>query len=168
MTQRHPAPLFLALLLAAFALTARAQNISPISPIGNDTYTVTVKATNKFTRNTDRLKAAGISAAMEYCNKEGKKFKLVSATEHKQMYLVGPMADTVVTFKALPPDSPELATAAPAAAQSFTPPPASSAGSAAVDELSADLIKLDDLHKRGILTDEEYASAKKKVIDRLK
>ncbi|HET7536749.1 MAG TPA: SHOCT domain-containing protein [Candidatus Didemnitutus sp.] len=163
--KKYPAVLLVAFSLVASAPLARAQKVSNVQSQGNDTYTVTVTATNKFTRNTDRLKAAGISAAMEYCNKEGKQFKLVSAEDHKGMYLVGPMADTVVTFKALPPGSPELAATAPAP----VPMPAAAAPvSPAVDEFSADMVKLDELHKRGILTDEEYAAAKKKVLDRLK
>ena len=165
MNKRYPVRLLLALFLALSALTARAETISQVTSLGSDTYAVTATATHKFTRNTDKLKAAGIEAATQFCAKEGKQFQLVSAEENKSMYLVGAMAATTITFKALPPGAPAAvasATVAPALA------PAAPPASPEVDQFSADMLKLDDLHKRGILTDEEYASAKKKVLDRLK
>ncbi len=64
------------------------------------------------------------------------------------MYLVGPMAEAIITFRALAPGDPELANA-PSASSG-----AAQATPSAVDTFSADLLKLDDLHKKGILTDE--------------
>lgn len=170
MNKRYPVRLLLALFLALSVLTARAETISQVTSLGSDTYAVTATATHKFTRNTDKLKAAGIEAATQFCAKEGKQFQLVSAEENKSMYLVGAMAATTITFKALPPGAPAAVASATAASAPATsaavsaPPPASPE----VDQFSADMLKLDDLHKRGILTDEEFASAKKKVLDRLK
>ena len=83
---------FLAALVVFSASSIRAQTVSKIESLGGNTYTLTVGATNKFTRNTEKLKAAGIEAATAFCAREGRVFKLVSATEKKSIYLVGDMA----------------------------------------------------------------------------
>lgn len=139
----------------------RAQNVSKVESLGDNTYSVTVSATNKFTRNTAKLKAAGIEAATQFCAKEGRRFKLVSATENKSMYLVGDMAATKITFKALNEGDPELAGPADAMVGPAPVP-------TATDSLYEELIKLDDLRKKGILTDEEFMAQKKKVLERSK
>lgn len=137
----------------------RAQTISNIESIGDNTYSLTATATTKFTRNTAKLKAAGIDAATQFCAKEGRHFKLVSATESKSMYLVGGMAATRIVFKALKEGDPELA--------GTTVTPAKPAPTA-TDSLYDELIKLDELRKKGILTDDEFAAEKKKVLARSK
>ncbi|HEY1847570.1 MAG TPA: SHOCT domain-containing protein [Opitutaceae bacterium] len=54
----------------------------------------------------------------------------------------------------------------------YAPPPAVAASPAAppaqlsTDELYAELVKLDDLRKKNILTDEEFQAQKKKLLDR--
>ncbi len=168
---KYPGYLLLLVCLVLSAPLARAQKVSSIQPLGNGAYSVTVSATNMFTRNTEKLKAAGIEAATKFCAKEGKQFKLVSAEEDKSLYVFGSMSSTTVTFKALPPGDPELAAATanqPAAAVQAAAPSQPHAVSNPNDSNYDDLVKLDDLHKKGILTDEEFASAKKKVLDRLK
>jgi hypothetical protein len=103
---------FLPLFFLVFsAVSAPAQNISKIESLGDGTYSLTASATNKFTRDTAKLKAAGIEAATRFCAKEGRHFKLVSATDKKSMYLIGDMAATKLTFKALQDGDPELAAA---------------------------------------------------------
>lgn len=153
-----------ALLLAP---SARASEVSPVSSLGDNTYTLTVKASTKFTRNTTKLKNQGIEAAKEFCAKEGKQFKLVSADEDKQMYLVGPMAKVILTFKALSPGDPELAAApgmvaVPAMAPAAPPPPPR----ITTDELHDELTKLDDMRKKGLLTDAEFDALKQKLLSR--
>jgi hypothetical protein len=155
-----PPRCFLAgLLLFVSAGLVHAQSISKIESLGNNTYSVTASATNKFTRNTEKLKASGIEAAARFCAKEGRRFKLLSANESKSMYLVGGMAATRITFKALKEDDPELASAIDAPARVTAAP-------TATDFLYDELIKLDDLRQKGILTETEFATEKKKVLDR--
>ena len=150
---------FLSLVAAVLAVGfARAGEAGPIVPQGGNTYSITVKANNKFTRNTDKLKDEAMAAATDFCTKAGKQLKVVSATEDKSLYLVGPYAQVVLTFKALSPGDPELAPpGTPAPAPSLT-----------TDELYASLMKLDELHKKGILTDAEFEAEKKKVLARSK
>lgn len=146
---------------------ARASEVSPVTSLGDNTYTLTVKASTKFTRNTTKLKNQGIEAAKDFCAKEGKQFKLVSADEDKQMYLVGPMAKVVLTFKALNAGDPELAGASTVATQPMVaaapppPPPRIT-----TDELRDELTKLDDLRKKGLLTDAEFDALKQKLLSR--
>jgi hypothetical protein len=141
---------------------AWAASTSPVASLGDNTYSLTVKADNKFTRNTTKLKDEAVAAATEYCTKAGKQLQVVSVKEDKSQYLVGPYAQVTLTFKTLGPDDPELA--APAVATAMPAAPAS----LTTDELYASLLKLDELHKKGILTDEEFAAEKKKLLARSK
>ena len=131
-------------------------------PMGDNTYSITVKATHKFTRNTEKLKEQAMAAATQFCAKEGKQLKVVSAKEDKSMYLVGSFPQVVLTFQALSPGDPALGTVPGAAEVRPVPPPPMNA-----DVLTSELTKLDNLRKKGLLTDEEFAAAKKKLLDRL-
>jgi hypothetical protein len=175
MHRRILTPWFFALLLGPLATAARAAERPPVfSHVDGDTYTVMVHAGNKFTRNTDALKALAIDEATKYCVKEGKAFQFVSVAENKSMYLVGDFANVVVTFRALPagtlaPAGPEAATADPATRPvapltPVTPP----APVTPVDILYSELTKLGELRKQGLLTDEEFAEEKRKAIARSK
>ena len=62
---------------------------------------------------------------------------------------------------------PTTETVAPMPASEPAPPVAASEKPAAGD-LYTELIKLDDLRKRGILTEEEFQAEKKKVLSRSK
>jgi len=79
-----------------------------------------------------------------------------------------------VTEKAAPVEATEKPAPAavsekPAAAEvAAQPAPAAINEKAAVDDLYTELTKLDDLRKRGILTEEEFQAEKKKVLSRSK
>lgn len=152
----------LAALVLAFAPLARAADPAPqVADLGDHTYRVTVTANHKFTRNTEKLKAQARVAAADYCAQLGKQLKILAVTENKSLLLVGDMASATLTFKALDLADPELAkpAAAAAAVDPVAPPPTNEA-------MYADLLRLDDLHKKGILSDAEFAAEKKKVLDR--
>jgi len=133
-----------------------------IEAIGDNTYTVTVKASSKFTRNTDKLKARATDEANEFCAKQGKHLKIVSVTEDKALLLVGPMASATLMFKALDLADPELAKPAPATGGNPAASPVTN------EALYSDLLRLDDLLKKGILTRDEFQAEKKKLLDRSK
>ena len=138
---------------------AWAGSAPSVVSLGDNTYSVTASARDKFTRNTQKLKAQAMEAATQFCVKEGKQFKLVSATEDKSFYFVGDFAKATVVFKTLAPGDPELDTSAGNPAKPAT---------TVTDSLYDELLKLDDLRKKGILTEEEFAVQKKKVLDRSK
>lgn len=149
----------LGLLFLFLAVTsAWAANILPVTPAADGTYSITAKATHKFTRNTEKLTEQAMKAAEKFCAKDGKTLKVLSVKEDKKQYLVGDFAQITLTFKALAAGDAELApatAAAPAIAKPMT-----------TDELGAELTKLDDLRKKGLLTDGEFETLKQKLLSR--
>ncbi|HUG09806.1 MAG TPA: SHOCT domain-containing protein [Opitutaceae bacterium] len=157
-------PLVRLSLLAAFVFSAGsalAQSEPKFESLGDNTYTVTVHATHKFTRNTKKLEALATEAAEAFCAREGKVMKLISTDDKRGMYGVGEFAKATLTFRALPPGAAELAPAQSQQTQVRAPLPATP-----TDSLYDELLKLDDLRKRGILTDGEFEAEKKKVLGR--
>jgi hypothetical protein len=154
----RPLSLLLVFLAANFAW---AGETSPVVPVGDGSYRITVKATHKFTRNTRKLKDEAQAAAAAFCAKEGKQLKVLSVIEDKNQYLVGDFAQITLTFRALTGNDPELAPAAAPAAAAVAPPKPMTA-----DELQAELTKLDDMRKKGLITDAEFEALKQKVLSR--
>lgn len=136
---------------------AQASEVSAITPAADDTYKVTVKATHKFTRNTDKLKERALQVAEEFCAKQGRQLKVVHVDESKSMYLMGDFAQVTLTFKPVAAAA-QAPTAAPLAAS--TPKPLTT------DELGTELTKLDELRKKGLLTDAEFDALKQKLLNR--
>jgi hypothetical protein len=162
MTPKFLGRFFLMFAVVLAANSAWAGTASPVASLGGNTYSITVKANNKFTRNTDKLKDEAVAAATEFCTKAGKQLKVVSVAEDKSLLLVGPYAQVALTFKALGPDDPELAAPADAPVKPAVTAPLTT------DELYASLMKLDDLRKKGLLTDAEFDAEKKKLLARSK
>ena len=165
------APIFFSVAWLSCAAKAPAPTVVPLD---HNTYSIVIEASNGFTRDTAKLKARAEEEAAKYCAAQGKYYKLVSLTEEKPWFSLGYVKARIV-FKALDSTEPEaVAVAAPA---SYAAAAAASAAPVAVParesitptgDLYNDLLKLDDLRKRGILTDEEFQAEKKKVLDRSK
>jgi hypothetical protein len=151
--------------VALAANCAWAGEVSLFTPLGNNTYSFTVKAQSKFTRNTEKLKDQAMDVAEKFCAKEGKQLKVISVAEDKSVLLVGPFAQITMTFKALDPQGPEVASPTPALAM---PPPSVSKASPEIEMLYADMLRLEDLHKRGLLNDAEFERERQKVLARSK
>lgn len=134
---------------------AKSQVAPPVVPMGDNTYSITREAGNGFTRDTDKLKAEAMDDAVKFCASQGKQLKVVTTSEEKPLYTLG-YAKAKIIFKALDAGDPEL-TREPA-------PLVLSEKPAVAGDLYTELLKLDDLRKRGILTDEEFQSEKKKVL----
>lgn len=144
------------------ASNAWAGTVQPIESIGNEVYRITVLAPHKFTRDTQKLKEEALEAAKKFCAKDGKVLKVVSIKEDKSMYLVGSLAQTSVTFKELAPGDPELTAPGEAPARPAV------AASPATEQLYADILRLDELRKKGLLSDAEFEVEKKKILERSK
>ena len=160
---------FLGRILLSFTIAAAAANfawagdVSPVTPLGNGTYSITVTAHNTFSRDTETLKIQALQEATKFCAKEGKKPKVVSVTADKSMIFVRDFSQATLTFKALDIGDPELASPQqPVVGQLAVP------ASPATEQLYSDLIRLDELHKKGILTDAEFETEKKKILSRSK
>lgn len=157
--------------LLAIAFTARASAHDDIgAPIaaGTDTYSITVTAGNALMRDTDKLKAEASDAAANFCAGQSKVLKVLSLNKKSPRFSLGYCTATIV-FMSLNPGDPALLPPAPVAAPVAYAPAAYAPAPAApqaltTDELVAELTKLDDLRKKGILTDEEFQSEKRKVL----
>lgn len=150
------------LLMVVAANPAWAGIASPIESKGGNVYSLTVKANNKFTRDTQKLKDEATEIATQFCTKEGKLLKVVAVTEDKALFVVGSYSQATLTFKALAPGDPELAPQVTALGKPVMP------ASPATEQLFADISRLDEMRKKGLLTDAEFESEKKKVLDRSK
>ena len=126
--------------------------------MGDNTFTVTKKASTTFNRDTEALKLGAMQEAEKFCEANGKSLKVVTWSVYKPRFISG-YANAKLVFKALNPGEPEL-TSEPA------PVPVSGVVAAASDDYYAELLKLDDLRKKGILTEKEFEAQKKKVLKR--
>jgi hypothetical protein len=146
--------------LALLCCAAKSPVTPPVVPLGDNTYSITREATNAFHRDTDKLKAEVEADAGKFCTDQGKQMKVVSLTAEKPWFSTGYCTAKIV-FKAVVPGEPEptSASAAPAVTESAERP-------TATGDLYSDLLKLDDLRKKGILTDKEFQSEKKKILNR--
>jgi hypothetical protein len=145
----------------------------PVS-IGDNTYSLTIEASNAFQRDLDKLKADATSAATKFCSDQGKEIKVLSLEGKMPKFSLG-YGKAKIVFKALNPGDPELtapvvAPGAPAQvyaqAPAYAPAPAYVPKHLTTDELYAELVKLDDLRKKGILTDDEFQAEKRKLLSR--
>jgi hypothetical protein len=145
--------------------------------LGGDTYSITREAGSAFNRDVDKLKAEASEDAAKYCADQGKQLKVVSLTGNLPKFGLG-YAKAKIVFKALNAGDPGLASepaASPASVAAPAPAPVAAPAwvapaekSLSTDELYGDLVKLDDLRKKGILTDDEFQSEKRKVLSRSK
>jgi hypothetical protein len=169
---RIPRFAWLALAVAFLAANLRADANPEIVSLGHDTYALTRWATTGFTRKTAKLKEQALEDAAAYCAKLHKELKVVSTTEaHPTIPLTG-FASAKVVFKALDADDPELhAPVAPEVIPGTAPAPAPVAVQPApprseTNALYRDLLELDDLRKRGLLTEEEFQAKRKKLVEK--
>jgi hypothetical protein len=153
---------------------------TPAVPMGDNTFSITCQATNGFSRNTEKLREEAQADAERYCADHGKVLKIVTFSEEKPWPTLG-YASAKIVFKALDAGDPELTApvasaapaapaaspaspGAPAAAPTYVPAYTSTGGF----DLYTELNKLDDLRKRGLLTDKEFEHEKKKLLKRSK
>ena len=174
---RMPLFAWLALPLGLLAVTGRADPNPEIVSLGHDTYALTRWANNGFTRNTEKLKTQALEDAAAYCAKLHKELKVLDTTTARPFFPLTGFANAKVVFKALDANDPELH--APVAAPAPEGAVAASAPGAAVpvavenpaprsetDALYRDLMQLDDLRKRGLLTEEEFQAKRKKLVEK--
>lgn len=153
--------LFAAILLALTTLNCFAASKSSLTPIGNNTFVIVREAKTGFDRDTERLKTLAKEDAVTYCESQHKLLKVVELTAEKPFFAMG-YAKAKIVFKALDPTDPELV------AVNAGPPGTAARQESRTDSLYEELIKLDDLRKKGILTEEEFQSEKQKILNRSK
>jgi len=142
--------------------------------MGADTYIVTRQAATGFS-GAGTLKADAISEAAKFCESQGKVLRIVAVTEAQPPYILGNFPKAEVVFKALNPGDPELSQAAEYDASGTQVRVGSALKDRSEIQVSIDrsksedmytkLEKLDDLRKKGILTDEEFQREKTKLLE---
>ena len=150
----------IALLGAPSLARASAPVPAQVVPMGDSTFSITQTAKSAFTRDTDKMRADLQDEAAKYCAAQGKQLKVLDLTSSKPFFSTG-YASAKIVFKALSAAELEQQASAP----SVTTNTERSSGTG---DLYADLLKLDDLRKKGILTDDEFQAEKKKVLARSK
>lgn len=161
-----PTRFFLVLVaLTTFASGALAEPPSPAPvSIGNNTYSLMREAKNAFQRDIALLKSQAQEDAQRFCASQGKQMKVLELTTEKPWFALG-FAKAKIVFQALPADDPALQT------PTKIPPVASESGPRAITnttDLYNELMRLDELHKKGILSDDEFQAEKQKVLARSK
>lgn len=155
--------------LLGVALAGRASAKDEIGtpvPLGNSTFSITCTAGSAFMRDIDQLKSEATDSASKFCDAQGKVLKSISMKEKKPRFSFGYFEATLV-FMALNPGDPALLPpSAPVAAAAYSGMPAAAPAprTLTTDELVDELTKLDDLRKKGILTEDEFQAEKKKVL----
>jgi hypothetical protein len=165
---RMPLLAWLALPLGLLAVTCRADTNPEIVPLGHDTYALTRWANTGFARNTEKLKAQALEDAAAYCAKLHKELKVVSTTTARPAVPLTGFASAKVVFKTLDANDPELHAPAPASAPGDAVPVAveNATSRTETDVLYRNLTQLDDLRKRGLLTEEEFQAKRKKLVEK--
>jgi Short C-terminal domain len=156
--------------LIGVALAGRASakdDIGRVISKGENTYSITATASSAFMTDTDKLKDEANAAAVAYCQENNKVLKVLSLTSKSPHFSLGYCTGTI-TFMALNAGDPALfapaPSAAPVAGTYYAPQPPPAPRTLSTDELVSELTKLDDLRKKGILTDDEFQAEKKKVL----
>jgi hypothetical protein len=152
------------LLCVAFVgRAAPKDDVGPVVSLGNNTFSITCEARTAFMRDIDRLKADATDAANKYCESQGKQIKFVSMKTKEPNFSLG-YCNAKIVFMALAPGDPALLAGPAPADGTAAPALAPAPRTLSTDELVAELTKLDDLRKKGILTDDEFQAEKKKVL----
>jgi hypothetical protein len=144
---------------AVITCAAKSSVALPVVSLGENTFSLTRQAATAFDRDTEHLQTEARDDAAKYCAAQGKQLQIVSLKTDKPLFALG-YASAKIVFRAVEPGTPEapVANAASAAAAGGKP--------TATGELYNDLLKLEDLRQRGILTDKEFQSAKKRILER--
>ena len=140
---------------------ASAPAAPEVVPLGDNTFSITRAATSAFSRDTEKLKAEVQEDAAKYCADQGKQLKVVDLSAKKPFFSTG-YASAKIVFKPLTTAEIEQTNSGSAAANSSGERPGNTG------DIYNDLMKLDDLRKKGILTDDEFQSEKRKVLARSK
>lgn len=156
--------------LAALAglLAACHNSTSDVVSLGGNMYAVTRESTIIINRDVDKMKEEAETDAGAFCQLHGKQLQIVDVSEDKPNFRDG-FVSVKVTFRALD----QSATPAPAPmamAPSMGSPEAAPAPSPAAPPPSKfyqQLKELEDLRKSGVITQDEFDAAKKKILENI-
>jgi len=150
-------------LVLCLGLVGCASN-SGVIPMGQDTYMVSCQAATGFSGSGD-LKARALQEASQFCTKQGKKLQVISTHESRPPYIFANFPKAEVQFMCLDVNDPKLQCSALGKSSDGV---IQAKEGVAKPDLYTELIKLEDLRKKNILTEEEFQSQKKLLLDKQK
>jgi hypothetical protein len=155
------------ILLVSVALVGCASN-SGVVPMGADTYMVSRQAASGFT-GMGTLKAEAMREAYATCQQTGKAVQVVETIDAKPPYIFGNFPKTEIRFRCVSETGGSVGgstsiTVPTAASDAQMTSPTEQATQSS--DLYDQLLKLDDLRKRGLLTDEEFNAEKQKLLSK--
>jgi len=158
------------LALILLTLTACASN-SKVTPIGKDTFMVSRQAATGFS-GSGTLKAEAFQEANQYCENLGKSLQVISTHEASPPYIFGNFPKAEIQFMCL--DSKDIELNRPKLKKE-----ADSIielkneinvkdNSTSPKNVYEELLKLDDLRKKGIITESEFNEQKNILLNNTK
>jgi hypothetical protein len=150
----------------AIFLAGCASN-SGVIPIGQDTFMVSRQAATGFS-GSGTLKAEAFQEASQYCEKLGKSLQVVSTHEASPPYILANFPKAEIQFMCLDAkdaelNRPKLRKEADTVIE-VKKDIRTKDESVKHKDVYAELIKLDDLRKKGIISEAEFAEQKKKLL----
>lgn len=140
---------------------------SGVVPIGKDTFMVSRQAATGFS-GSGTLKAEAFQEATRYCEQSGKLLQVISTHEASPPYILANFPKAEIQFMCLTSADSELGRPRLAKSADTTVEikdgRSSSVQPAKSKDVYAELIKLDDLRKKGIITEVEFNVEKKKLL----
>ena len=150
-----------------------AASVSTMESMGDNTFAITRTATSGFDRDVRKFRQEAEQDAVKYCTSQGKMLKVVAVTSDRP-HFGGGFASARIIFRALEPGDPALtAVEAPVPGAVAVGTGQSVAAPTGVlptyaGDLYSEILKLDDLRKRGLLSDKEFEQQKKKLLKKSK
>lgn len=144
-----------------------------VVPIGKDTYMVSMQAATGFS-GSGKLKSKVFKEATEYCKKLNKNLQVVSTWEASPPYILANFPKAEITFMCLDTSDPEymrpkLKTEADTSIEvNINGAEQIGKGATSKPDLYSELIKLEDLKKRGLISDSEFEVLKQKLLNDIK
>ena len=142
-------------LLTAATVVFAGCSTPGVVQLSPDTYMVTVQdRAGMLSTEPAEVKAQAINQAMEFAETKGKNISPVSFEEHA-FGLIGEWASVEYRFKLVDKEAPQVK-------RTTGDDPDKK------PDVYAELVKVDDLRKKGILTEAEFVSEKQKLLNRTK
>lgn len=154
-------------IIAAIVLLAGCASNSGVIPIGKDTFMVSRQAATGFS-GSGTLKAEAFQEASQYCTNLRKSLQVVSTHEASPPYILANFPKAEIQFMCLDAKDAELnrpkLRKEPDSIVEIKTDIHTENESIKSNDIYAELIKLDDLRKKGIITDAEFDAQKKKLL----
>lgn len=154
-------------LLSAFIIGCAAN--SGVTTIGKDTYLVSRQAATGFS-GLGNLKAEVFQEASQFCERSGKNLQVVSTHETAPPYIFGNFPKAEIQFMCLEEKDAELGRPKlrrePSSVIEIKSETKSKVEAAPGTDVYNELIKLDELRKKGIISESEFETQKKKILTR--